>query len=190
MTPNNPLPANVKKLQSLIISAEFKDGQGNPIPYQNGFEDILNLLKEIRKKRACVFLVGNGGSAAIVSHVFNDFINIGKLRAFTLHESSLVTCMSNDYGYENVYSRPLDTLAHENDLLIAVSSSGKSKNICNAAASMKEIGGRVITLTGFSKDNPLRKMGSINFWLDSNDYGLVEVAHMFFLHCLSDSLKP
>ena len=187
---NHPLKKHAGKLQALITAAEFKDGQGNPIPYQNGFEDILNLLKEIRKKRACVFLVGNGGSAAIVSHVFNDFINIGKLRAFTLHESSLVTCMSNDYGYENVYSKPLAILAQKNDLLIAVSSSGKSPNIINAANHIKKVGGKVITLSGFNKDYPLRKMGSVNFWLNSSDYGLVEVGHMFFLHCLSDHLNP
>ncbi|MBC8282438.1 MAG: SIS domain-containing protein [Nitrospinae bacterium] len=187
---NHPLITHAEKLQTLITSAEFTDEQRESLPYSDGFDSNLKLLKEAREKKSCVFLVGNGGSAAIVSHIFNDLINVAKLRAFTLHESSMVTCMSNDYGYENVYSRPLSTLAQKNDLLIAVSSSGKSPNILNAANCMKEIGGTVITLSGFSKDNPLRKMGSVNFWLNSNDYGLVEVGHMFFLHCLSDHLKP
>ena len=186
---NHPLKTHAGKLQTLITSAEFTDGKGSSLPYPDGFENTLKLLKEARKQKACVFLIGNGGSAAIVSHTFNDFINVANLRAFTLHESSLVTCLSNDYGYENVYSKPLATLAQENDLLIAVSSSGKSPNILNAASCMKEVGGEVITLSGFSKDNPLRKMGSVNFWLNSSDYGLVEVGHMFFLHCLSDHLK-
>ena len=97
-------------------------------------------------------------------------------------------CLHID-GYENVFSKPLATLAQANDLLIAVSSSGKSRNIRNATDCMKEVGGKVITLSGFDKDNPLRAMGSINFWLNSNDYGLVEIGHMFFLHCLSDHLK-
>jgi D-sedoheptulose 7-phosphate isomerase len=187
---NHPLKTHAGKLQALIASAEFTYEQGQYLPYPDGFESTLRLLKEARKQKACVFLIGNGGSAAIVSHIFNDFINVGKLRAFTLHESSLVTCISNDYGYENVYSKPLETLAQPNDLLIAVSSSGKSQNIRNAADSMKEIGGKVITLSGFDNDNPLREMGAINFWLNSSDYGLVEVGHMFFLHCLSDHLKP
>jgi D-sedoheptulose 7-phosphate isomerase len=187
---NHPLKTHAEKLQTLITSAEFTNELGQPLSYPDGFGKNLELLKEARAQKACVFLVGNGGSAAIVSHIFNDFINVGKLRAFTIHEPSLVTCISNDYGYENVYSKPLETLAQKNDLLIAVSSSGKSQNIRNTADSMKEIGGKVITLSGFDNDNPLREMGSVNFWLNSNDYGLVEVGHMFFLHCLSDHLKP
>jgi D-sedoheptulose 7-phosphate isomerase len=187
---NHPLKTHAEKLQSLITSAEFSGELNQSLPYSDGFESTLKLLKEAREQKACVFLIGNGGSAAIVSHIFNDFINVAKLRAFTLHESSLVTCISNDYGYDNVFSRPLSTLAQENDLLIAVSSSGKSQNIRNAADCMKEVGGKVITLSGFGNDNPLRKMGSVNFWLNSSDYGLVEVGHMFFLHCLSDHLKP
>ena len=187
---NHPLKKHAEKLQTLVTSAEFTDEQGESLSYSEGFENTLKLLKKSRAQKACVFLIGNGGSAAIVSHIFNDFINVGKLRAFTLHESSLVTCISNDYGYENVYSKPLKTLAQPNDLLIAVSSSGKSQNIRNAVNSMKEVGGKVITLSGFDNDNPLREMGGGNFWLNSRDYGLVEVGHMFFLHFLSDHLKP
>jgi len=186
---NHPLKAKAFQLQSLIACAEFTGGQEQSIPYADGFQDSLELLKEAREQKAGVFLVGNGGSAAVVSHIFNDFINVARLRAFTLHESSLATCMANDYGYENVFSKPLATLAQANDLLIAVSSSGKSRNIRNATDCMKEVGGKVITLSGFDKDNPLRAMGSVNFWLNSNDYGLVEIGHMFFLHCLSDHLK-
>ena len=187
---NHSLKKHAGKLQALITAAEFTDGQGKAMPYADGFEKNLNLLKDAEKKNTCVFLVGNGGSASIVSHISNDFVNVAKIRAFTLHESSMLTCMSNDYGYENVYSKPLATLAQKNDLLIAVSSSGKSPNIINAANCIKKVGGKVITLSGFSKDNPLRKIGSVNFWLNSSDYGLVEVGHMFFLHCLSDHLKP
>jgi D-sedoheptulose 7-phosphate isomerase len=187
---NHPLKTHAEKLQALITSGDFTDEQEQSLSYSDGFESTLKLLKEAREQKSCVFLIGNGGSAAIVSHIFNDFINVGKLRAFTLHESSLVTCISNDYGYENVYSKPLETLAQPNDLLIAVSSSGQSQNIRNAADGIKKIGGKVITLSGFENNNPLRKMGSVNFWLNSSDYGLVEVGHMFFLHCLSDHLKP
>lgn len=190
MPDNHPLKKHAGKLQALITAAEFTDGQGNSMSYADGFEKNLKLLKEAQKQNTCVFLVGNGGSAAIVSHISNDFLNVAKIRTFTLHESSMVTCMSNDYGYENVYSKPLAILAQKNDLLIAVSSSGKSPNIINAANHIKKVGGKVITLSGFSKDNPLRKIGSVNFWLNSSNYGLVEVGHMFFLHCLSDHLNP
>ena len=102
---NHPLKAKAFQLQSLIACAEFTDGQEQSIPYADGFQDSLELLKEAREQKAGVFLVGNGGSAAVVSHIFNDFINVARLRAFTLHESSLATCMANDYGYENIYSK-------------------------------------------------------------------------------------
>ncbi|HIN87164.1 MAG TPA: hypothetical protein EYN05_00700 [Nitrospinaceae bacterium] len=64
-------------------------------------------------------MIGKGGSAAVVSHILTDFINVAGLRASTLHESSLITCMANDYGYENVFSTSLDKIAKKDDILIA-----------------------------------------------------------------------
>ena len=97
--------------------------------------------------------------------------------------------MSNDYGYENSFSEPISTLAREQDLLIAVSSSGRSANIQNAVKSIKKVGGRVITLSGFGEDNPLRLMGDLNVWLGSKSYGLVEIGHLFYLHYISGRLE-
>ena len=130
--------------------------------------------------------MGNGGSAAVASHALVDFINVAKIHTQVLHESSLITCMANDYGYENAYSRVLSTFMKSGDILIAISSSGKSVNICNAAKEAKKVGAKVITFTGFNEDNSLRRLGDINFWLNSNDYGYVEVGHQFILHNISD----
>jgi D-sedoheptulose 7-phosphate isomerase len=66
-----------------------------------------------------------GGSAAVASHSVTDFVNVAGLRAMTLHESSLITCMANDYGYENAFARILSTLARPKDMLIGISSSGQ-----------------------------------------------------------------
>ena len=62
-------------------------------------------------------------------------------------------------------------------------------NIINAAKAFFELGGKVITLSGFDADNPLRKLGNLNIWLNSHQYGFVEIGHLFLLHHLSDSLK-
>ena len=148
------------------------------------------MLEKLRDGGGNLFLVGNGGSAGVVSHILTDFINVNKLNARTLHESTLISCMSNDYGYENSFSEPLSNLAKEKDLLIAISSSGRSANIRNAVISIKEAGGYAITISGFGQDNPLRSMGDLNVWLDSNSYGLVEIGHLFYLHYLSGRLKP
>jgi D-sedoheptulose 7-phosphate isomerase len=182
------LVEEVRQFQTLVEKTKFADHDGNSLDCENGIQENLGMLKNLRDRGGNLFLVGNGGSAGVVSHILTDFINVNKLNARTLHESSLLSCMSNDYGYENSFSEPLSTLARENDLLIAVSSSGRSPNIHNAVKSIKKVGGEAITLSGFGHDNPLRSMGELNIWLDSNSYGLVEIGHLFYLHYLSGRL--
>jgi D-sedoheptulose 7-phosphate isomerase len=100
-----------------------------------------------------------------------------------------LTCLANDYGYENVFSEGLKTLFTSKDALIAVSSSGSSQNIRNAAVLAKQMGGQVLTFSGFKTDNPLRSLGDYNFWLNSTDYGKVEIGHALLLHILTDELS-
>jgi D-sedoheptulose 7-phosphate isomerase len=80
-------------------------------------------------------------------------------------------------------------VAAREDALIAISSSGQSANIRNAAAEMRRLGGKVVTLSGFKGDNPLRALGDFNIWLDSTDYGMVEIGHQFVLHNLADRIR-
>ena len=178
------------QFRAIVEKAEFSDHEGNSLDCEKGIQKNLGMLGNLKDRGGNLFLVGNGGSAGVVSHILTDFINVNKLNARTLHESSLLSCMSNDYGYENSFSESLSTLAREKDLLIAVSSSGCSPNIHNAVKSVKKVGGEVITLSGFGHDNPLRSMGDLNIWLDSKSYGLVEIGHLFYLHYLSGRLKP
>jgi D-sedoheptulose 7-phosphate isomerase len=189
MPNNSTLVDEAVQFRALIEKAEITNYDGISMECEKGIQDNLIMLGKLRDRGGNLFLIGNGGSAGVVSHILTDFINVNKLNARTLHESTLLSCMSNDYGYENSFSEPLSTLAREKDLLIAVSSSGRSKNIRNAVKSMKEAGGYAITLSGFSQDNPLRSMGDLNVWLDSNSYGLVEIGHLFYLHYLSGCLK-
>lgn len=177
------------QFQAVVEKTEFSDHEGSSLGYEKGIQKNLGMLESLRDRGGNLFLVGNGGSAGVVSHILTDFINVNKLNARTLHESSLLSCMSNDYGYENSFSEPLSILAREKDLLIAVSSSGRSPNIQNAVKSVKKAGGEVITLSGFGEDNLLRSMGDLNIWLDSTSYGLVEIGHLFYLHYLSGHLK-
>ena len=180
---------HVGQFQSIVEKTEFTDRDGNDLNYEKGVQENLKMLEKLRDRGGNLFLVGNGGSAAVVSHILTDFINVAKLNARTLHESSLLSCMSNDYGYENSFSEPLSILAQEKDLLIAISSSGRSPNIHNAVKSIKKAGGGAITLSGFGQDNPLRSIGDLNIWLDSKSYGLVEIGHLFYLHYISGRLE-
>lgn len=156
---------------------------------EQGFQTIINLLMQCRFANATVYIVGNGGSAAIASHAVIDFVNMAKMRAHALLDPAVTTCISNDYGYEQIYSKQLAQFIQTDDVLIAISSSGQSKNIMNAVAVAKMHNAKVITLSGFSQDNPLRKMGQYNLWLDSEAYGAVEIGHAFILHYLTDYLR-
>jgi D-sedoheptulose 7-phosphate isomerase len=180
------LTARTRQFVAVIDGCEITGKEGLALDAESGVSSIMKTLVQVRADRGTVYVIGNGGSAAIASHVVNDLVNVAKLRAITLHDSSLFSCMANDYGYEHAFSRVLGQMANPGDVLIAISSSGRSMNIRNAAAQMTDNGGVVITLSGFSRDNPLRSLGEINIWLDSNDFGLVEVGHQFVLHNISD----
>ena len=183
------LMEEARQFQAIVEKAELSDHEGHSLDCEKGIQKNLGMLGNLKDRGGNLFLVGNGGSAGVVSHILTDFINVNKLNARTLHESSLLSCISNDYGYENSFSEPLSILARERDLLIAVSSSGRSPNIHNAVKSVKKAGGKAITLSGFGEVNPLRSMGDLNIWLDSTSYGLVEIGHLFYLHYLSGHLK-
>jgi D-sedoheptulose 7-phosphate isomerase len=182
------LAARTAELQAVIASSHVTDAAGVSNDLETALSEIVDLLVDLRARRGRLYVIGNGGSAAVASHAVTDFVNVGRIQAATLHDSSLLTCMANDHGYENAFARVLGTIAEPGDALIAISSSGKSPNICNAAAAVRDAGGHVITLSGFAPENPLRRLGRCNIWLDSRDYGMVEIAHQFVIHNISDRL--
>ena len=146
------------------------------------------LIENLEKTSGKVILVGNGGSASIASHVSIDFTKAANIRSINFNEASLLTCFANDYGYENWASNALNFYADSNDVVILISSSGQSKNIINAADKAKKIGLPIITLSGFLENNPLRKMGDVNFWINSSEYNIVESVHQIWLLSIVDYL--
>jgi D-sedoheptulose 7-phosphate isomerase len=150
------------------------------------FLEIIEKVKTIKKTNKKIIIVGNGGSSAIASHVSVDLTKAAKVRAINFNESDLITCFGNDYGYENWVKEALRAYADLGDLIILISSSGKSPNILNAALYCKELGYDFITLSGFDIDNPLKKIGNINLWVDSNSYNIVEMAHHIWLLAIVD----
>lgn len=183
------LRARTTEFQAVIESMEVTGRSGARRDSQDAMSLLVQWLEKLRSTGGHLYLVGNGGSAGVASHAVTDFLKGGKLRAATLHDPSLLTCMSNDYGYDLAFARILATAAGSNDMLFAISSSGQSANIRNAAIEMCKLGGSVVTLTGFRRDNPLRSIGDLNIWLDSDDYGMVEIGHQFVLHNLADRIR-
>lgn len=146
--------------------------------------ESVNLLKS--KKR--IFFIGNGGSNSICSHMMEDYGKIAGFKSYTFSDASLITCYANDYGYENAMAEWLKLHMESDDVLVAISSSGNSKNIINAVHTAKAKGCDVIALSGFKSDNTLRKLGNISFYLPVENYGIVECYHQIILHCILDEL--
>ena len=180
----------LSNFKSVLADVRLTDSAALDLSIESGLQDVYLSLSKLRDVSGSLYIIGNGGSAGVASHASTDFFNVAKIKTFTLHESSLLTCMTNDFGYENAFARMLDQVISKNDLLIAISSSGNSINIRNAVDIAKKHHANIITLSGFSEDNPLRRMGNINIWLNSYDYGFVEIGHQFLLHNIADRFNP
>jgi D-sedoheptulose 7-phosphate isomerase len=153
----------------------------------NKVNKAVFLIKKISKKNK-IILAGNGASAAISSHLSIDFTKAAGVRAVNFNEASLLTCFANDFGYENWIKKALDYYLIPKDIVILVSSSGKSKNVVNAAKFLKKKKNTLITLTGLNKNNPLRSYGDINFFVNSNNYNVVESLHLVILLSIVEKL--
>ena len=176
----------IDQLKNLIERSVYTTSLGQ-IDENSALKMVHFLLKQVTQVEGIVYFVGNGGSAAIASHFCADFLRTLGIAAATFSDSATLTCFGNDFGYENVYKMPLEQNLKSGDLLIAISSSGQSENILSAAKVTKEKSVTLFTLTGFNRDNPLSKMGDLNIWIDSHDYGLVETGHFFILHTIVDT---
>lgn len=156
----------------------------------DGFDRALQMCRDVRAAKGSVYFIGNGGSAAIASHMAADFGKNGRFRALCFNDGAALTCLGNDLGYEFVFADPLSRYCSYGDLLVAVSSSGQSENIIEGVWAAKRCGAEVITLSGFDADNPLRIEGKVNFYVPAQEYGTVEIAHLAILHSILDRLTP
>lgn len=176
---------SLKAYTELLSKIEAQDRHGIKI---DGFDAALKIIHaQTGANRKLIFL-GNGGSAAIASHAATDFFKNGGVRTMTFNDASLLTCLSNDYKYEEAFERGVERMTDKGDVVFAISSSGKSSNILKAAQAGTKAGAQVVTLSGFGADNPLRKLGDINFYVPSNSYAHVENIHLLICHMVLDTL--
>ena len=147
---------------------------------------IIELMRNGSTRGNKIIFLGNGGSAAIASHMAIDYSKNGRLPAVSFNDAAALTCLGNDLGYENVFSEQIKLHAKPEDLVVAISSSGASKNILNAVSEARVMGCKVITMSGFSEENPLRQIGDINWYVSSSEYGFVEITHLTLCHAILD----
>jgi len=161
---------------------KFYDSYFKTESFTADFNKALGLLNGVKN----IFFIGNGGSNAVCSHMMEDYAKIGGFRTYGFSDPALITCFANDYGYENAMAEWMKIYFQPGDLLVAISSSGNSRNILNAAEIAKNNNGKLVTLTGFKENNQLRHKGEVNFYLPVENYGVVECFHQVILHALLD----
>ena len=176
----------LKDLSNIMLATQATDKNGNAMTLDEGGNKAVQMILDVGAASRKVMLVGNGGSSSVVGHVQTDIIKCVGIKAMVFTEPSMLTAVSNDHGYETSYQRPVEWWAEEGDLILAVSSSGKSKNILNAVSAAVDRGCQAITLSGFEPDNPLRHLGDINLYVSDRSYGYVETAHAALTHFITD----
>ena len=173
-------------LAKSLTRVQVTDAAGSSLSQSEAVSTVIGWARATHTAGRKLMFIGNGGSAGICSHMATDYSKNGGMRSLAFNDGSMLTCLGNDLGYENVFAKQIDLHAVEGDLLIAISSGGKSKNILEAVGVARRRGCRVVTLSGFGADNPLRKLGDMNFYLGSDQYGYVEVGHLAILHAILD----
>jgi D-sedoheptulose 7-phosphate isomerase len=170
----------IKEYCEKIVSAETQ---------KNKIVSVCNLLTKVKAKNS-IHIFGNGGSASIASHFSMDLTNNSNLRCLSYNDPAIITCYANDFKFENWISRVITKYGKSNDILILISSSGTSKNMINGLkVAKKKKFDKIISFTGFKKENYLSKNSDINFWIDSKKYNIIENAHQFYLLMIVDLIK-
>jgi D-sedoheptulose 7-phosphate isomerase len=151
-------------------------------------QSFKELAENVKNSKSKIMLAGNGASASIASHGAVDFTKQGGVRAITFNEANLITCFSNDYGYNNWISEAINFYHNKDDIVILISVSGESENVIRAAYRSKELGLKVVTFSGRNASNRLKQLGDINFWVNSDAYNIVEGIHMVWLTSVIDAV--
>ncbi len=173
-------------LNDLLLRTKVTNSDRTEIKLDSGVDNAVNVILDIYNSDKKTMVIGNGGSAAIASHMQNDLCKAVGVKSLVFNDQPLLTALANDNRYGSVFEYPINMWAQQNDLLIGISSSGESENILRGARTAKERGCRLITFSGFHMDNQLRKLGDINFYTPSSECGYVEVVHSALTHMITD----
>jgi D-sedoheptulose 7-phosphate isomerase len=175
-------------LSDLLCRVEVTSRSGQPVELADAATALMARARATHAAGNKLIFVGNGGSAAIASHMATDYSKNGGVRSLALNDASMLTCLGNDLGYDRVFAKQIELHARSGDLVIAISSSGRSANILNAVDAAAAAGCTIATMSGFTPDNPLRRKGEWNFYVASDRYGFVEIGHLTICHAVLDFL--
>jgi D-sedoheptulose 7-phosphate isomerase len=173
-------------LSDHLVQAAVTSASGAPIEMAEAVNQVMAQARRAHAAGNKLIFVGNGGSSAIASHMATDYSKNGDVRSMALNDTAMLTCLGNDLGYDRVFAKQIELYARPDDLVVAISSSGRSANILNAVQAARAAKCAVVTLSGFTADNPLRRLGDINFYIDADRYGFVEIGHLTICHAILD----
>lgn len=172
----------INAICAIMKKLEFSDSQGAPMSHEKAFGLLRDLTLKVRDDHKTIYVIGNGASASMASHFAADLAKNGKLHTQVFSDLALITAISNDMGYEHVFAEPLRRRGQVGDLLVAISSSGNSKNILEAAATAEKLNMQTVTLSAMGADNPLRSAGNLNAYMPAQTFGEAETVHAALLH--------
>ena len=173
-------------LSGYLTDTAVTTSSGQSLDMAEAVNQAMLLARRTHAAGNKLIFVGNGGSAAISSHMATDYSKNGDVRAMALNDASMLSCLGNDLGYERVFAKQIELYARADDLVIAISSSGRSANILNGVKAARAAKCAVVTFSGFASDNPLRCLGDLNFYINSDRYGFVEIGHLTICHAILD----
>ena len=180
--------------ESIEQSIEVKSKILSDEKLMQSIEDAVNIIVESLRNGGKIHFCGNGGSAADAQHLAAElsgrfYLDRDPLNAEALHcNSSYMTAVSNDYGYDFVYSRMIKASAKKDDVLVGISTSGNSRNIIEAYKTCKELGVNIISLTG-ETGGLMKDFGGILINVPSTDTPRIQESHIMIGHIICELVE-
>jgi D-sedoheptulose 7-phosphate isomerase len=178
----------VDEIAKALLSLTASGKGGNPLDVEAAFALWTDWTVQIRVQKRTVFLIGNGASASMASHVAADLAKNAHVHTEVFTDLALITAIANDMSFRDIFSEPLKRRLTKGDMVVAISSSGQSPNILRAAQTTLSLGGKVVTLSAMRSENPLRRLGDLNLYIPTQTYGMAETCHAGLLHFWIDKI--
>ncbi len=179
---------HTSQLTTLLNSLSVTNHRGECIEPDAAFAAWRDLTLSLQEAGKTLYLVGNGASASMASHISTDLAKNAHVHTEVFTDMSLITALANDIGYDEVFAEPIRRRFTPGDMLVVISSSGQSPNVLKAAKEALSFQGTVITLSAMRADNPLRSLGILNIYVPADTYGMAETSHAAILHFWVDTI--
>jgi len=178
----------INDIGAILCSLSIHSLADGAMDIEKGFHLWTQKTFALKKTENCIYLIGNGASASMSSHFAADINKNADIHTQVFTDLALITALANDISYTEVFAHPLIKRARAGDMLVTISSSGRSPNILRAIEVAKDMGLYVVTISAMDEDNPSRQSGHLNLFVPAATYGLAETAHAAILHYWTDLL--